>query len=55
MSPLDGSSLIYNKIVYPFFVKNRATIDKVVDKGKDIAKDVIEGGGLFFFVAATNI
>ena len=47
MSPLDGSSLIYNKIIYPFFVKNRATIDKVVDKGKDIAnviaKDVIEG------------
>ncbi len=34
MSPLDGASLIYNKIILPLFLKNQSKIDKVLDKGR---------------------
>jgi len=35
MSPLDGSSLIYNKIILPLFKKNQSKIDEVLNKGKE--------------------
>merc|ERR1739838_1054969 len=35
MSPLDGSSLIYNKIILPLFKKNQSKIDGVLNKGKE--------------------
>lgn len=35
MSPLDGSSTIYNKIVLPWFRKNQTALDQAVSKGKE--------------------
>ena len=35
MSPLDGASLIYNKIVLPLFIKNQSRIDNVLNRGRE--------------------
>ena len=35
MSPLDGSSMIYHKIILPLFKKNQSKIDEVLNKGKE--------------------
>merc|ERR1712080_432203 len=35
MSPLDGASLIYRKIVLPFFIKNQSRIDNVLNRGRE--------------------
>ena len=32
---MDGSSLIYNKIILPLFKKNQSKIDEVLNKGKE--------------------
>lgn len=48
MSPLDGSSTIYNKIILPFFKKNESEFDKIVGEGKkklsNIADQAINTG-----------
>lgn len=35
MSPLDGSSTIYHKIVLPLFKRNESKIDSVLNRGKE--------------------
>jgi len=37
MSPLDGSSVIYNRVILPLFHKNQSKIDSYLSKGKGIA------------------
>lgn len=37
MSPLDGSSVIYNRIILPLFHKNQSKIDSYLDRGKNMA------------------
>ena len=37
MSPLDGSSVIYNRVILPLFHKNQSKIDSYLYKGKGIA------------------
>lgn len=48
MSPMEGSTMIYRKLVVPFFNKNHATIDNIIAKGKDkvnkIADEVMDQG-----------
>ena len=42
MSPLDGSTLLYKKLVVPMFNKSRTAIDNVVNRGNDLASEAIE-------------
>jgi len=37
MSPLNGSSVIYNRVILPLFHKNQSKIDSYLNKGKGIA------------------
>ena len=37
MSPLDGSSVVYNRIILPLFNKNQSKIDSYLNKGKGMA------------------
>ena len=46
MSPLDGSSTIYYKIVLPLFKRNQSKIDAALDKGKGFADKAFNEGEL---------
>ena len=35
MSPLEGSTLIYTKLIRPYFLKHESKIDSIVKKGTD--------------------
>jgi len=35
MSPMDGSTIIYKKIILPFFLKHEPALDNIVNKGKE--------------------
>jgi len=35
MSPLEGSTIIYNRIILPYFLKHESVIDDAVRKGKE--------------------
>ena len=37
MSPLDGASTIYFKIVLPLFRKNQSKVDSLIDRTKEKA------------------
>lgn len=41
-TPTNGSVLIYNRIIRPFFLKNEAKIDDVVKNLKDKASDAAD-------------
>ena len=47
MSPLDGSTLIYKRLILPFFLKNKTSIEKVVNQGKELAGDAYETGEFY--------
>ena len=34
MSPLEGSTVIYQRIILPYFLKHESKIDDLVNKGK---------------------
>ena len=42
MSPLDGSSTIYHKIVLPLFKRNQSKIDEALDKGRGYARKALD-------------
>lgn len=48
MSPLDGSSFIYYKIILPYFLKHESKIDNLVKKGQEgltkFAESAVEKG-----------
>ena len=48
MSPLEGSTIIYKKIILPYFLKHESAIDDVVKKGSEkiakLADSAIEKG-----------
>lgn len=48
MSPLDGSTVIYSKLILPWFKKNESEFDKIVGAGKNklsnIADQAISAG-----------
>ena len=50
MSPLEGSTVIYNKIIRPYFLKHESVIDDVVKKGtagiSKLADSALETGDL---------
>jgi len=52
MSPLEGSTTIYNKVIRPYFLKHQSAIDDVVKKGTDkisgFAGDALEKGNEHF-------
>ena len=35
MSPLEGSTLIYSKVIRPYFLKHESKLDEMVKKGTD--------------------
>jgi receptor expression-enhancing protein 5/6 len=37
MSPLNGSTLIYQTVILPFFKKNQGSIDNALNRGKELA------------------
>ena len=46
MSPLNGSTLIYQTVILPFFKKNQGTIDSALSRGKEFAGDAFAKGEL---------
>ncbi len=42
MSPLDGSSVVYNRIILPLFNKNQSKIDSYLNKGKGMADKALK-------------
>ena len=44
MSPLDGSSFLYNRVIRPYFLKHEAKIDDFVKKGQKLAVSAVEKG-----------
>ena len=37
MSPLDGSTTIYNKVILPLFKRNQTKVDSFIDRTKEKA------------------
>lgn len=50
MSPLEGSTLIYKRLILPYFLKHESAIDDVVKKGSEkiakLADSAIEKGAV---------
>jgi len=42
MSPLNGSTLIYQKLIVPFFYKNKGTIDNALNRGKAVFSNIAD-------------
>ena len=49
MSPLNGSTLIYQTVILPFFKKNHGAIDNALSRGKEFAGDAIAKGELKYY------
>jgi len=51
MSPFDGSTLIYKKLVLPVFKEKQGSIDNFLNKGKEkfdsMAGDISDKGNSF--------
>ena len=42
MSPLEGSSVIYHRVIRPYFLKHESAIDDAVRKGTQQANKIAD-------------